>query len=622
MTWHPAAPPPTPEPPRGTGSETPVNNEAPLFSTPSGPIRGRREGAVLRASGIPYARANRFDPPEPLEDRPAHDVFDAIAPSPASPQAPTPLIDALGDQTGGLPIREDCQHLSITVPADRGTDDAPLPVMVWIHGGGYTSGAGDLPVYDPAVLAHEQRVIVVTVTYRLGVLGYLGDGAGRPANLGLLDQLAALEWVQRNIAGFGGDPARVTAFGQSAGGDAVLHLMAIDRARGLFARAIVQSAPMGTMGARVKLAAAMSAASAELTPITPVGELARIQAAALRVSRGFGRFSLMPFAPQPGFTPLPPEKQIRERWLERAPGIPLLIGVTAEETRLFLPGISVLDGLRSLPPLYALASIALDTAMNAIVYGHPARRLARDYRRAGGTALRYVFRWRANDVYRASHAIEVPFVFGTESTGAHLPPYAGARPDELAAVGKSVRALWGSFAHGRTGEMASVPEVLDLYGDRGGPSAQPTPAESAAHYGDTMTVPDAQWRELAATPFVSLGTYRRNGALVTVPVWIARDGDELVVTSERSTGKVKRLRNDSRITLQPCSRMGKVEPDAIRVEAAGRIAGPATDDARANAALKGKYGLQYRAILGFEAFARRIQRKPGDRVIIRISRDA
>ncbi|MDQ1136616.1 PPOX class probable F420-dependent enzyme [Microbacterium sp. SORGH_AS 1204] len=135
-----------------------------------------------------------------------------------------------------------------------------------------------------------------------------------------------------------------------------------------------------------------------------------------------------------------------------------------------------------------------------------------------------------------------------------------------------------------------------------------------------MTVPDTLWREIAASPFVSLGTYRRNGALVAVPVWIARDGDELVVTSERATGKVKRLRNDGRVTLRPCSRMGAVEPDAITVEATGRIAGPATDDARADTALRRKYGLQYRAILGVEAFVRRLQRRPGDRVIVRISR--
>ena len=135
-----------------------------------------------------------------------------------------------------------------------------------------------------------------------------------------------------------------------------------------------------------------------------------------------------------------------------------------------------------------------------------------------------------------------------------------------------------------------------------------------------MTVPDTHWREIAASPFVSLGTFRRNGAVVAVPVWIARDGDELVVTSERNTGKVKRLRNDPRVTVRPCSRMGSVEPDAITVAAHGRVAGPATDDPRADSALRRKYGLQYRAILGFEALVRKIQRRPGDRVILRISR--
>ncbi|BFM23511.1 PPOX class F420-dependent oxidoreductase [Microbacterium sp. che218] len=137
-----------------------------------------------------------------------------------------------------------------------------------------------------------------------------------------------------------------------------------------------------------------------------------------------------------------------------------------------------------------------------------------------------------------------------------------------------------------------------------------------------MTVPDTLWREIAASDFVTFGTYRRNGELVAVPVWIARHGDELVVTSERTTGKVKRLRNDSRVVLRPCSRMGKVEPDAITVEAHARIAGPAQDDRGADSALKRKYGWQYRAIIGFEAIVRKVQRKPGDRVILRVSRTA
>jgi PPOX class probable F420-dependent enzyme len=135
-----------------------------------------------------------------------------------------------------------------------------------------------------------------------------------------------------------------------------------------------------------------------------------------------------------------------------------------------------------------------------------------------------------------------------------------------------------------------------------------------------MPVPDTLWREIASSPFVSLSTYRRDGTAVATPVWIARDGDELIVTTERKTGKVKRLRNDDRVTLRPCSRVGTVAPDAITVQGRARIAGPSTEDDRANSALRRKYGWQFRAIIGFEALVRRVQRRAGERVILRISR--
>jgi PPOX class probable F420-dependent enzyme len=135
-----------------------------------------------------------------------------------------------------------------------------------------------------------------------------------------------------------------------------------------------------------------------------------------------------------------------------------------------------------------------------------------------------------------------------------------------------------------------------------------------------MPVPDTLWREIASSPFVSLTTYRRNGTAVATPVWVARDGDELVVTTERKTGNVTRLRNEGRVTLRPCSRMGTVAPDAITVRGRARIAGPSTEDGRAGSALRRKYGWQFRAITGFEALVRRVQRRPADRVIVRISR--
>lgn len=127
---------------------------------------------------------------------------------------------------------------------------------------------------------------------------------------------------------------------------------------------------------------------------------------------------------------------------------------------------------------------------------------------------------------------------------------------------------------------------------------------------------EAPWRVMAESAFVSLGTYKRSGERVSVPVWIAPDGDDLVVTSERMTGKVKRLRRDSRVMLQPCSRFGAVEPDAPSASGTGVIV---DDDPRAVAALARKYGMQFRLVLGLERLIRRIQRRDAQRVILRIS---
>ncbi|RAF56753.1 carboxylesterase, partial [Burkholderia multivorans] len=110
------------------------------------------------------------------------------------------------------------------------------PVLVWVHGGAYVTGAGDAEIYDPHTLVDEQHIIVVSVTYRLGVLGYLGQGRPEHSNLGLLDQISALRWVQRNIAAFGGAPDNVTLAGQSAGADACAHLMIAEATDGLFSR--------------------------------------------------------------------------------------------------------------------------------------------------------------------------------------------------------------------------------------------------------------------------------------------------------------------------------------------------------------------------------------------------
>ena len=179
--------------------------------------------------------------------------------------------------------------------------------MVWLHGGSYTSGSGDLAIFDPKALVAENRVIVVSVTYRLGLFGYLATGTGRPANLGLLDQLEAFRWVQRNISAFGGDPDNVTAFGQSAGGDAVAHLMSTPEAPALFRRAIIQSAPLGITRGRAKMSAAMGVAAEAVTEDTPAMDVVEIEGHVSQVARKYGLIAAMPFGIQYGHAPLPPE---------------------------------------------------------------------------------------------------------------------------------------------------------------------------------------------------------------------------------------------------------------------------------------------------------------------------
>ncbi len=207
--------------------------------TPVGLVEGVREEEVAVFWGIPYAEARRFAPPEPLPLRPGA----YTQPGPACPQKPG-LLQRLG---GWLPPQEEnCLNLNLFLPLDP-PPPGGWPVLVFLHGGSFASGSGAEPLYHGRRLA-QAGALVVTLNYRLGPLGFLPwEGA---ANLGLLDMVAALGWLQRHIAYFGGDPGRVALFGESAGGAAVCALLASPRARGLFGAAILQSPALGCEAAR------------------------------------------------------------------------------------------------------------------------------------------------------------------------------------------------------------------------------------------------------------------------------------------------------------------------------------------------------------------------------------
>jgi para-nitrobenzyl esterase len=223
--------------------------------TTEGPVRGRtvKQSAACAFLGIPYAAPPigdlRFKAPAPPAVRAA--ALDAYEFGPGCMQVQSIIMGGKAKK-----LSEDCLYLNIWRPAKSGV----FPVMFWIHGGGYTGGAGSYDMYDGARLAAERDVVVVTINYRLGPLGFLAlpelskddpnSGAG---NYGLLDTIAALKWTRANVAGFGGDPDNLTIFGESAGGVSVCSLLASPPAAGLFQRGIIESGGCDLAMAREKM---------------------------------------------------------------------------------------------------------------------------------------------------------------------------------------------------------------------------------------------------------------------------------------------------------------------------------------------------------------------------------
>ncbi|MHA1914742.1 MAG: carboxylesterase/lipase family protein [Promethearchaeota archaeon] len=209
-----------------------------IIKTESGNIQGYTENGIEIFKGIPFAEPPigdlRFCPP--VIKKPWDGVFDSTKYGPCAYQGFTNLEEWFGKLEHES---EDCLNLNIWTPA---ADGKKRPVMVWIHGGAFITGSGCHEFYDGSALTKRGNVVIVTINYRLGALGYLYI-PGATANVGQLDQIAALKWVHNNIEAFGGDPDNVTIFGESAGGYAVVTLPAMPAAKGLFHRVIAQSAP-------------------------------------------------------------------------------------------------------------------------------------------------------------------------------------------------------------------------------------------------------------------------------------------------------------------------------------------------------------------------------------------
>jgi para-nitrobenzyl esterase len=403
----------------------------PEVGTLSGPVVGQTAGAVDSFLGIPYAAPPvgdlRWTAPQPVAAWETPRA--AVTYGPDCAQLPDPSDAA---PTGTTPS-EDCLYLNVWRPVGNPEN---LPVLLWIHGGGYVNGGASPAVYDGAALA-EKGIVVVSLNYRLGRFGFFHhpDLGAETGNFALLDMLAGLEWVQANIAAFGGDPQRVTIWGESAGGDAVLNLMAMPRAEGLFSQAVVMSgggrAPL-LGGLTVEQAQAVGVRFAEGQGVSGSDSIAALRAlpaealigqlnmAGLGIEAERTTYALGPI--RDGLVPMEPGEAVKSMR-----PIPLMIGSTGQDLPLHMPPLDnpfalfgpaaetakatyLEEGFTDAKAL--LFAIGADRTMH-----EPARHVARTLAARGAPVWLYRFDhvptpmeviWNG-----APHASELPYFFGT-----------------------------------------------------------------------------------------------------------------------------------------------------------------------------------------------------------------
>jgi para-nitrobenzyl esterase len=445
-----------------------------VVRTASGLVRGQRNGPVGSAvfRGIPFARPPvgelRFQAPRPA--RPWDGVREALAFGPPPPQSAFQLSPVPGPAPG----RDPYDWLTVNVfSPDLGA--ARLPVMVWIYGGAYRAGASNLPGYDGTPLA-SQGVVLVTFNHRVGVEGY-AYLPGVPANRALLDQVAALRWVQENIAAFGGDPGRVTVFGESAGAGAIASLLVMPAAAGLFHRAIAQSVP-GTyfspaLAADVTAAIAARAGLPATAAAFAAADPAKLAAASDEVRPGDHLASWGPVArTRVPFSPVVDGEVLPSApWRSVATGaartIDLITGHNRDEYRLFTQVYGIrgkvtdewaTDALRALAPgadgerayrtAYpdADAGTLYELVLSDWLFRMPSLHLAQAHAAAGGLTYLYEVTYEAPvGGFGACHAIDVPLVFGVQADLGRM-LFGPQPPASAVTLGNLMRAQWAAFA--------------------------------------------------------------------------------------------------------------------------------------------------------------------------------
>ncbi|MDG9707474.1 carboxylesterase/lipase family protein [Streptomyces sp. DH10] len=466
-------------PPTGAPAEQPE----PVVRTAAGAVRGRREEGLAVFRGIPFA-APPVGEARFMAPRPAHawdGIRDAYAFGPPPPQD----LGNLGGP-GLLDVPEGDEWLTVNVWTPEPDPGARRPVMVWIYGGAYKLGHSGSPGYDARRIAADGDLVVVSLNYRVGMEGF-AHIEGAPANRGLLDQVAALEWVRDNIEAFGGDPGQVTVFGESAGAGSIASLLAMPRAAGLFRRVIAQSVP-GTFFSDALARDIGAALAAEMGLRPTVADLAAIAPRELTSAGESLSGKMLQYVDRwgqaaPTVTPFSPvvdgEVLPVSPWQALAAGaakdVDLLVGHNRDEYRLF---VAMAGRLGQISEERATAALRLfapgpdgEQAYRAAfpdatpgelyervqtdwLFNMPSLHLAEAQRAGGGRAHVYELTWPApgnGGALGACHGLDIPLLFGTFGADLGLLLFAGTEPSaEAEALSSRFRQSWTAFA--RTGD--------------------------------------------------------------------------------------------------------------------------------------------------------------------------
>jgi para-nitrobenzyl esterase len=423
----------------------------PVVQTTSGAVRGLEERGANVFLGIPYAAPpfgdNRFLAPAPPD--PWDGVRDAVAYGHTAPQPHRQFTLVPEPVTPG----PDCLNLNVFSPAGAGPD-AGLPVLLWIHGGGFTAGSNASTWYRGEPFA-ARGIVTVSINYRLGAEAFLViDGA--PSNRAVLDWVAALRWVQENIAAFGGDPAKVTIAGQSAGGAACATLLTVPAAKGLFRGAICMSGSRFPTTTASEASALTDAIAAECGVEATLAGLASVDperlvdaqdAASARLAKSDERLRI-------GFGPVVDGDSVVEGGLRVDPDVRVMAGCTAEESNAAVRQAAAgMDderlirrvgrmGVDDAEAVVAAYRAAHPDAENWWLYGQaltdsrfkaPAERLVASWARGGGSSWLYDFEWRSGvPDYGSVHCLDIPFAFDNLDAGGAVEVTGAAAPQELA----------------------------------------------------------------------------------------------------------------------------------------------------------------------------------------------